>query len=98
MTQQISQTDIDSALAAARAAIRENWGWFLGLGIVFVLAGFGAIVFPLLTTIAAKVALGNCLINDDCSRILVIAIVEWSTLNNWNVHGVKVIRTNAAEV
>jgi uncharacterized membrane protein HdeD (DUF308 family) len=58
MAQQISQADIDSALAAARAAIRENWGWFLGLGIVFVLAGFGAIGFPLLTTIAAKVALG----------------------------------------
>jgi uncharacterized membrane protein HdeD (DUF308 family) len=58
VTQQISQTDIDSALAAARAAIRENWRWFLGLGIVFVLAGFGAIAFPFLTTIAAKVALG----------------------------------------
>jgi uncharacterized membrane protein HdeD (DUF308 family) len=58
MAQQISQADIDSALAAARAAIRENWGWFLGLGIVFVLAGLGAIAFPFLSTIAAKVALG----------------------------------------
>jgi len=54
MAQQISQADVDSALAAARAAIRENWGWFLGLGIVFVLAGFGAIAFPFLTTVARQ--------------------------------------------
>jgi uncharacterized membrane protein HdeD (DUF308 family) len=58
MTQQFSQTDIDSALAAARAQIQQNWGWFLGAGIVFVLAGIAAIAFPLLSTIAAKIALG----------------------------------------
>jgi uncharacterized membrane protein HdeD (DUF308 family) len=58
MTQQFSQTDIDSALAAARAQIRDNWGWFLALGVVFVLAGIVAIAFPLLSTIAAKIVLG----------------------------------------
>lgn len=58
MTQQLSQTDIESAIEAARAQIQKNWGWFLALGIVFVLAGLAAIAFPLLSTIAAKVALG----------------------------------------
>lgn len=58
MTQQFSQVDIDSAIEAARAQIKQNWGWFLGLGIVFVLAGIAAIAFPLLSTIAAKIALG----------------------------------------
>ncbi|MBX9590341.1 MAG: HdeD family acid-resistance protein [Hyphomonadaceae bacterium] len=58
MTQQFSQVEIESALEAARAQIRQNWGWFLALGIVFVLAGIAAIAFPLLSTIAAKVALG----------------------------------------
>ena len=58
MTQQFSQVDIDSAIDAARAQIKENWGWFLALGIVFVLAGLGAIAFPLVSTIAAKIALG----------------------------------------
>ena len=59
MTQQSSQVDIDSsALEAARAQIKQNWGWFLALGIVFVLAGIAAIAFPLLSTIAAKIALG----------------------------------------
>ena len=58
MTQQLSQTDIESAIEAARAQIQKNWGWFLALGIVFVVAGLAAIAFPLLSTIAAKVALG----------------------------------------
>lgn len=58
MTQQFSQADIDSALAAARAQIARSWGWFLALGIVFVAAGIAAIAFPLVSTIAAKIALG----------------------------------------
>jgi len=58
MTQQLSQTDIESAIEAARAQIRQNWGWFLALGIVFVLAGLAAIAFPLLSTIATKIVLG----------------------------------------
>ena len=58
MTQQLSQTDIESAIEAARAQIKRNWGWFLALGIVFVLAGLAAIAFPLLSTIATKIALG----------------------------------------
>lgn len=58
MTQQLSQTDIESAIEAARAQIKRNWGWFLALGIVFVLAGLAAIAFPLLSTIATKIFLG----------------------------------------
>jgi len=58
MTQQLSQTDIESAIEAARAQIKQNWGWFLALGIVFVLAGLAAIAFPLLSSIATKIALG----------------------------------------
>lgn len=58
MTQQLSQTDIESAIEAARAQIKQNWGWFLALGIVFVLAGLAAVAFPLLSTIATKIVLG----------------------------------------
>ena len=58
MTQQLSQTDIESAIEAARAQIKRNWGWFLALGVVFVLAGLAAIAFPLLSTIATKIVLG----------------------------------------
>jgi uncharacterized membrane protein HdeD (DUF308 family) len=58
MTQQFSQADIDRAVAAAKQTVADNWGWFLALGIVLVVAGFAAIAFPLLSTIAAKIALG----------------------------------------
>jgi uncharacterized membrane protein HdeD (DUF308 family) len=58
MTDQVSRTDVDAAIAAARIVIAERWGWFLALGIVLLLAGVAAIAFPLLSTIAAKIALG----------------------------------------
>jgi uncharacterized membrane protein HdeD (DUF308 family) len=58
MTEQRARTDIESAVAEVRKHIAENWGWFMGLGIVLLLAGVAAIAFPLLSTIAAKIALG----------------------------------------
>jgi len=58
MTDQVSRTDVDAAIAAARIVIAERWGWFLALGIVLLLAGVAAIAFPFLSTIAAKIALG----------------------------------------
>lgn len=58
MTQQISQADIDAAIAEARRQIAEKWGWFLALGLIFIIGGIAAIAFPLLSTIAAKIMLG----------------------------------------
>ncbi len=58
MTEQTSQTDINAAVAEARRQIADNWGWFLALGIVLVIAGAVAILFPLLSTIATKIMLG----------------------------------------
>ncbi len=58
MTEQTSQTDINAAIAEARRQIADNWGWFLALGIVLVIAGAVAILFPLLSTIATKIMLG----------------------------------------
>ena len=58
MTDQISKADIDAALAEAKRQISDNWGWFLALGILLIGVGVAAIVFPLLSTIATKIALG----------------------------------------
>src|SRR5205814_1297573 len=58
MTDQLSKADIDKAVAAAGRAVADSWGWFLAVGILLVLAGVGAIAFPLVSTIAAKIALG----------------------------------------
>lgn len=58
MTQQFSQSDIEAALSEAKRQIATNWGWFLAIGIVLLVAGALAIAFPLLSTIATKIALG----------------------------------------
>jgi uncharacterized membrane protein HdeD (DUF308 family) len=58
MTDQISQAADDAALAEARRQITDNWGWFLALGILLGAAGVAAIAFPLLSTVATKMALG----------------------------------------
>jgi len=41
-----------------RAIVSRHRTWFIVLGIVLVLLGAGAIVFPFITTIAAKIFLG----------------------------------------
>jgi uncharacterized membrane protein HdeD (DUF308 family) len=58
MTGPLSPADVEAAIAEARRHIARNWGWFLLLGIALILAGLAAIAFPLLSTIAAKIALG----------------------------------------
>jgi len=58
MTDQISQADIEATIAGARRQIADNWGWFLALGVLLIVVGVAAIAFPLLSTIATKIALG----------------------------------------
>jgi len=58
MTEQISHADLNATIAEARRQIADNWGWFLALGILLSIAGVAAIAFPLLSTIATKIALG----------------------------------------
>jgi uncharacterized membrane protein HdeD (DUF308 family) len=43
---------------AVQAAISENRTWFIILGVLLIILGVAAIAFPLLTTVAAKIALG----------------------------------------
>jgi uncharacterized membrane protein HdeD (DUF308 family) len=58
MTDQVSRTELDAAIMEARLQLAESWGWFLALGIILLLAGGAAIVFPLVFTVAAKIMLG----------------------------------------
>ncbi len=58
MADQVSRADLDAAITEVRRQLAESWGWFLALGIVLLLAGAAAIVFPWVFTIAAKIALG----------------------------------------
>jgi uncharacterized membrane protein HdeD (DUF308 family) len=58
MAQPTMQAVIEQRLAETRRLIAEKWGWFLALGIVLIVVGMAAIVFPLVSTIAAKIMLG----------------------------------------
>jgi uncharacterized membrane protein HdeD (DUF308 family) len=58
MTDQVSRADLADALGEIRQQVAAHWGWFLALGLVLILAGCAAIAFPLLSTIAVKIALG----------------------------------------
>ncbi len=58
MVQPLSPADIEARLIASRRLVAEKWGWFLALGIVLIIVGFAAIVFPFVSTIAAKIMLG----------------------------------------
>src|SRR5690349_6613150 len=58
MVDRISGAEFEAALLEARKQIAEHWRWFFALGIALMLAGFLAIAFPFLSTIAAKIALG----------------------------------------
>jgi hypothetical protein len=51
-----------------QAAISENRTWFIILGILLIVLGVAAIAFPLLTTIAAKIALGWLFLMVESSR------------------------------
>ena len=58
MSEQISRANVEGALAEIRQQVAAHWGWFLALGLVLLLAGCAAIAFPLLSTVAVKIALG----------------------------------------
>ena len=54
----ISLEDGKKMLEKAKAEIAEHRGWFIALGVFLIVVGCLAIVFPLASTIAAKVFLG----------------------------------------
>jgi uncharacterized membrane protein HdeD (DUF308 family) len=58
MSDQVSRADVAGALAEIRQQVAAHWGWFLALGLVLIVAGCAAIAFPLLSTVAVKIALG----------------------------------------
>ena len=52
----LERRDID--VARVRQAIVQNWGMFVAFGVLLIVAGTLAIVFPALSTLATSIALG----------------------------------------
>lgn len=81
MTQQLSKSDIDAAIAEARRVLAGGWGWFLTAGIVLIVAGAAAIAFPWMSTIAAKIALGWIFLLGGASLVIhAFSIPHWQGL------------------
>src|SRR2546423_12282282 len=49
-------TDID--MVQVRRSVAGNWGWFVGFGIVLIVIGTLAILFPVVSTIATSITFG----------------------------------------
>ena len=58
MATALSQAALEAKLQETRRLIAEKWGWFLAVGIAFIILGLAAIAFPLIATIFAKTLLG----------------------------------------
>jgi uncharacterized membrane protein HdeD (DUF308 family) len=54
-------TDLTTRPSIAET-MRSNWGWLLGLGIVFILAGLFAFAMPLASTLAVTIVVAIALI------------------------------------
>lgn len=58
MTDTLSQAELEARAAQVRHYVAHHKGWFLALGALLILAGAAAIAFPMVSTLAAKFALG----------------------------------------
>jgi uncharacterized membrane protein HdeD (DUF308 family) len=62
-----------------RQSMQSKWGWFLVLGIVFILCGAVAVALPAISTFAASVVLGAVLSIAGLVKIIQsLQIKEWS--------------------
>jgi uncharacterized membrane protein HdeD (DUF308 family) len=63
----------------SRQSMQSKWGWFLVLGIVFILCGAVAVALPAISTFAASVVLGAVLSIAGLVKIIQsLQIKEWS--------------------
>ena len=70
MAEQNSSESLSSQIDSARKEVADNWGWFLALGIICVIVGILAIIFPLASSIAMKILLGWLLLITGIAHII----------------------------
>lgn len=79
MSEPYSVVSTERSVAAAREMIAENKTWFIVLGIALMLVGAGAIAFPFVTTVAAKVVIGWLFLFGGLSQVVhAFSIKNWS--------------------
>jgi uncharacterized membrane protein HdeD (DUF308 family) len=64
---------------AAERDIGADWGWFVALGAALIMAGLLAVLFPVLTTVAANVAIGGILL-----AVGVLYVAQAFSVQRWD--------------
>ena len=66
-------------IGRAKAQIAEHRGWFIALGIILIIVGTLAIIFPFMTTIATKIFIGWMLLIGGVAQIIhAFSTQKWS--------------------
>jgi uncharacterized membrane protein HdeD (DUF308 family) len=78
MVEQRTSGSIVGDLEAARREIADNWGWFVALGVLCIIVGILAIIFPLASSIAMKILIGWLLLITG-----IMHIVHCFQASNW---------------
>lgn len=58
--------------------VRKRWGWFLALGIIYIIGGLAAIVLPISSTIAFTLVIGIFLVISG-----IVQIVQGFQMRDW---------------
>lgn len=64
--------------ASIRETIRTKWGWFLFLGIIFLLGGFVAFISPFFATVVVTLVVAACLVLTG-----IIQLIQAWTVKSW---------------
>jgi len=86
MAQTHSQAELEAKAAEIRHYVALHWGWFLGLGVFLIIAGGAAIAFPLVSTLAAKFALGWLFL-----FVGVVNVVHAFSTSGWRAFGLNLL-------
>ena len=71
-------TDMSTNPLNAIEQVKKNWGWFLFLGIIFVIGGIFAIATPLVATLAVTIVVGISL-----AFVGVFQIIQAWSIRSW---------------
>ncbi|MEP3275852.1 MAG: HdeD family acid-resistance protein [Stappiaceae bacterium] len=74
-----TDADINKMAQSITQSVQENWGWFLGLGILLLLIGMFAIAAPLASTLAVTIVLAAALVIGGIFQIIhAFKVQKWS--------------------
>lgn len=85
-----------SAVADKLHAIRANWGWFVALGIAFILLGFVALAHVLASTIATALYVGALIVVGGVVQVIhAFRVQGWGRFFYWLLAGALYIVAGA---